>query len=222
MHYQPLWTIASGRVYGVEALLRWEHPERGLVGPSEFIGLAEVTGLIVPIGGLGPAHGLRAGASNGTARATTGLARCGQPLRPAVPPARPGRAGEERAAGQRRCRRQLLELEITETSAMQNAEATIATLRELKALGVRRGHRRLRRRLLVAGLPEAPAHRQPQDRPVLRARHHDRPGRRRHRDRRDRAGAHAEADRSWPRASRPPSSWRSCATAAATACRATC
>ena len=51
VHYQPLCEIASGRVYGVEALLRWQSPDRGLVGPSEFIGLAEATGLIVPIGG---------------------------------------------------------------------------------------------------------------------------------------------------------------------------
>ncbi len=50
LYYQPLVDVAAARVYGFEALLRWCHPERGIVSPLDFIPLAESTGLIVPIG----------------------------------------------------------------------------------------------------------------------------------------------------------------------------
>ncbi|MCE3001285.1 MAG: EAL domain-containing protein [Xanthomonadaceae bacterium] len=80
VRYQPILEIASGRIAGYEALVRWEHPERGVVSPAEFIRIAEETSLIVPVGhhvfeaacaalaALGPASDLPFVAVNVSAR----------------------------------------------------------------------------------------------------------------------------------------------------------
>ena len=60
LHYQPIVEIARGKVAGLEALLRWQHPTRGMVMPGDFISIAEDTGLIVPIGLLGRRRGVPA------------------------------------------------------------------------------------------------------------------------------------------------------------------
>lgn len=135
LHYQPQ-VSASGRAFGLEALLRWQHPVRGLVSPAVFIELAELTGVIVPIGAwvlrsacaelmaLFAKHGHRdlAVAVNLSARQfqqpdlVEDVARVLEET--GVPPA-------------------ALELEITETVAMQDSDRTLATLRRLKELGVK-------------------------------------------------------------------------------------
>jgi len=71
LHYQPLVNLARDEVSGFEALLRWHHPEHGKVSPAAFVPLAEETGLIVPIGELDLASGLRGG--GGLARAHKGV-----------------------------------------------------------------------------------------------------------------------------------------------------
>jgi len=133
LHYQPIFDVASRRVQGVEALLRWAHPELGLVAPADFIPLAEITGLILPMGPW-------------VLRAACAQARAWQERQPGLCVAVNLSARQFQEASlvaqvtdaladsglDPRC----LQLEITESSAMQNAQTAIQTLRELKSLGV--------------------------------------------------------------------------------------
>jgi len=134
LHYQPIVEARSGRIMGAEALLRWRHPERGLLYPADFIDLAESTGLIT---GMGPWILATACAQ---ARSWQEPGRPGLVLSLNLSPRQfldpdlvKKVADALQASGlDPTC----LELEITESLAMHTVEATLETLRRLKALGV--------------------------------------------------------------------------------------
>ena len=134
MHYQPKVSLATGRITGFEALLRWMHPERGLVPPGDFIPLLEETGLIVQTG----EWVLNAVCAQITAWANAGIV----PLPVAVNlSARqflaPDLAGSvQRVLEAHGIESRLLEVEITESAIMTNAEEAIRTLEVLQRLGV--------------------------------------------------------------------------------------
>jgi len=133
LYYQPQIDIATGRILAAEALLRWNHPEWGLVLPNEFIPLAEETGLILPIG----EWVLREACAQAMA-----WHQAGHALRMAVNLS--GRQLSqknlvdlvERVLAQCGLGRGLLELEITESLLMQDLEQTAATLDMLAELGI--------------------------------------------------------------------------------------
>ena len=135
LRYQPLVTLDSGEIRGVEALVRWEHPRRGVVLPAEFIGLAEESGLIVPIGRwvLGEAC-RQAQTWQHEGRPVLGLnvnLSAKQLLDPGLT------ADVADALAQSQLDPSLLTLEITETILMNDTDHTTATLERLKGLGAR-------------------------------------------------------------------------------------
>ncbi|HEV3450129.1 MAG TPA: EAL domain-containing protein [Acidimicrobiia bacterium] len=136
LHYQPILELETGRVYGYEALVRWRHPERGLIAPIDFIGLAEETGLIVPLGRwvleTACAQAARWQAGPGHGRPLTVSANVSP--RQLAEPSFPEQLGQ--IVGQTRIRPGSLWLEITETALMQDTESAIGTLRALRALDV--------------------------------------------------------------------------------------
>ena len=135
LYYQPVADMKTKSVVGVEALIRWRHPEMGLVSPAHFIPVAETSGLIIPIGDWVLRTACRQTKlwqkridPDLTVAVNLSARQFQQPnLTEEI-----AEVLEETGLGAK-----YLELEITESNAMQNAENTIYTLRELKALGVR-------------------------------------------------------------------------------------
>lgn len=134
LHYQPKIDLRTGTVSGAEALIRWQHPDMGLVPPMQFIPLAEETGLIEPMG----AWVLRTACAQAMAWQSQGLQR----LRMAV-----NISGRQFAQGvlleevigvldSTGLDPDLLELEITESMLMHDPDKTVAQLNELKAIGI--------------------------------------------------------------------------------------
>ncbi len=134
LHYQPQVNISTGRVVGMEALVRWQHPDRGLIPPMEFIPVAEETGLILPLG----EWVLRTACVQNKAWQEAGLPS----MRVAVNlSARQFQSRElvntvtqilEETGLDPNC----LQLEITEGVAMQDTEFTATVLDDLKVIGV--------------------------------------------------------------------------------------
>lgn len=131
LHYQPFVSPATGKVSGFEALLRWHHPQHGLVMPSDFIPLAEETGLIVPLGewvlSTACAEAAKWPAHVGIAINLSPAQFKSKELVPVVV----GALASSGVAPHR------LELEVTETVIMHDSEAVFAVLGQLRGLGVR-------------------------------------------------------------------------------------
>jgi diguanylate cyclase (GGDEF)-like protein len=135
LHYQPQVDLQTGAVVGVETLIRWQHPELGMVQPDRFIALAEDTGLIVPIG----TWVLRAACAQASAWQRAGIGN----LRVAVNLSASQFAQPDFAcmiAGvldETGLDAGMLDLELTESLVMTDVERTISVLNDLRALGVR-------------------------------------------------------------------------------------
>jgi diguanylate cyclase (GGDEF)-like protein len=133
--YQPLIDLEQNAVFAVEALVRWQHPELGLLSPAHFISTAEVSGLIIPLGDYvlrEACRQVREWQRKYRRELAVSVNLSARQFQQAELVEKVGAALQ--AVG---LAPHCLHLEITESNAMQNAENTIHTLRELKALGVR-------------------------------------------------------------------------------------
>jgi predicted signal transduction protein with EAL and GGDEF domain len=131
VHYQPLVDLAKGDVVGFEALVRWDHPDRGAVSPVEFIPIAEETGLVMPLGVFVLKKACKDAASwPGDVKIAVNLS----PLQ-----FRSGTlfADVKAALDDSGLAPERLELEITEALLLERSEPVLATLHALRVLGVR-------------------------------------------------------------------------------------
>ena len=135
LHYQPEVDLDDGRVVGLEALLRWQHPRRGLLAPDSFIPLAEETGLIVPLGRWALEQACRQGKAWQTDEREPIVISVNLSPRQIQQPDLIEQV--EAALRQADLSPSCLRLEITETTLMDDAPATAETLDRLRGLGVR-------------------------------------------------------------------------------------
>ncbi len=135
LHYQPQIELGSGRVIGVEALLRWQHPEFGLVPPGRFVPVAEDSGLIVPIG----VWVIQEACRQAKAWQQAGLPAMAMAVNLSVAQFRRGSIEDTviEALERSGLAASQLELELTESMLIQDAEQVMATVRRLKQLGVK-------------------------------------------------------------------------------------
>ncbi|MGI2328153.1 putative bifunctional diguanylate cyclase/phosphodiesterase [Planococcus sp. YIM B11945] len=135
LHYQPQIDPKTGFIYGAEALIRWMHPERGLVPPDQFIPIAEETGLIIPIG----EWVLR----TACLQAVEWNRKYDHPFHMAVNLSIKQFVNNDIVGTVKKILQEtglnphILELELTESIFLENTESVIATMNELKKLGVR-------------------------------------------------------------------------------------
>jgi diguanylate cyclase (GGDEF)-like protein len=133
LHYEPILDLQRGRIHGVEALLRWRHPELGLIWPEDFVPLAEATGLIVPIGDWAMQSAcaqVRAWHAQGLPHLRLAVNLSSAQLRHA------DLVGQVvRTLGETGLHARFLELEVTESRALQDAERSLQALAGLKSFG---------------------------------------------------------------------------------------
>jgi len=135
LNFQPIADVQSGKIVGTEALVRWRHPENGVIPPDRFIPIADESGLIIPIG----EWVLNEACSQTKAWHNMGFRDlCVSVNVSAVQFAQAQLLGQVKMAlGRSGLAPQFLELEITESVLMRDAEATVNMLRALKDMGVR-------------------------------------------------------------------------------------
>lgn len=135
LYYQPQIDLRTGNIFGAEALIRWVHPQRGLIPPDQFIPIAEETGLIVPIGDWALRTAcLQARKWNREHHHPVHLA-VNLSVKQFI--ACDIVASVDRVLGETGLNPNLLELELTESIFLQNTDSVLATMHRLKKLGVR-------------------------------------------------------------------------------------